>query len=303
MAKQSGYRYIEPGAVAKLGKFNLIAKSVVEGFVTGLHRSPYHGFSVEFSDHREYVPGDNPRDLDWIALGRTDRLYIKRYEEETNLKAYILLDTSASMGYKHQGLSKLEYSCYLAASLAYLMIKQSDSVGLVTFDTEIKTFIPPHSTPSHLNLLLHKMEQITPSEKTGISHAFHELAEHIKRRGLVIIISDLCSNIAEDDLRVIQGLSHFRYKKNEVILFHMFDRAELDFPYQRLSDFVDMETRERLQVDPKYVRDQYMKEIKEFQDKFLNACTQQGVDYVLTDTATPYDFMLTKYLSRRKRIR
>ena len=302
MAKQSGYRYIEPSAVAKLGKFNLIAKSVVEGFVTGLHRSPYHGFSVEFSDHREYVPGDNPRDLDWIALGRTDRLYIKRYEEETNLKAYILLDTSASMGYKFKGLTKLEYSSYLAASLAYLMIRQSDSVGLITFDTEIRTFIPPHSTPSHLNLLLHKLEEIAPSEKTHIGQAFHELAEHVKRRGLIIVISDLV-DLFVNNSRVVQGLSHFRHKKNEVIVFHVFDKAELDFPFQRLSDFVDMETRERLQVDPKYVRDEYLRLIEEFKKEFQNECTIKNIDYVPTDTATPYEFMLTKYLSRRKRIR
>ena len=302
MAKQSGYRYIEPSAVAKLGKFNLIAKSVVEGFVTGLHRSPYHGFSVEFSDHREYVPGDNPRDLDWVALGRTDRLYIKRYEEETNLKAYILLDTSASMGYKFKGLTKLEYSAYLAASLAYLMVRQSDSVGLVTFDTEIRTFIPPHSTPSHLNLLLHKLEEIAPSERTHIGQAFHELAEHVKRRGLIIVISDLVDLFANNS-RVVQGLSHFRHKKHEVIVFHVFDKAELDFPFQRLSDFVDMETRERLQVDPKYVRDEYLNLIEEFKKEFQNECTLKNIDYVPTDTSMPYDFMLTKYLSRRKRIR
>ena len=302
MAKQSGYRYIEPSAVAKLGKFNLIAKSVVEGFVTGLHRSPYHGFSVEFSDHREYVPGDNPRDLDWVALGRTDRLYIKRYEEETNLKAYILLDTSASMGYKFKGLTKLEYSAYLAASLAYLMIRQSDSVGLVTFDTEIRAFIPPHSTASHLNLLLHKLEEIAPSERTHIGQAFHELAEHVKRRGLIIVLSDLVDLFANNS-RVVQGLSHFRHKKHEVIVFHVFDKAELDFPFQRLSDFVDMETRERLQVDPKYVRDEYLNLIEEFKKEFQNECTLKNIDYVPTDTSMPYDFMLTKYLSRRKRIR
>lgn len=299
MARHIGYRYIEPTTVAKLGKFNLIAKSVVEGFVTGLHRSPYYGFSVEFTDHREYVPGDNPRDLDWIALARTDRLYIKRYEEETNLKAYILLDTSASMGYKFKGLTKLEYASFLAASLAYLMIRQSDSVGLVTFDTGIKTFIPPHSTTSHLNLLLHKLEEIIPSEKTNTAQAFHEMAEHIKRRGLIIILSDLY----DDQPRVVQGLSHFRHKKHEVILFHIFDKAELEFPFQRLSDFVDMETRERLQIDPKYVRDEYIKEIKAFIASYQNECTQKNIDYVLTDTSMPYDLLLTSYLSRRKRIR
>lgn len=301
MARRRGYQYVEPEAVAKLGRFNLIAKSVVEGFVVGLHRSPYHGFSVEFSDHREYVPGDNLRDLDWIAYGRTDRFFIKRYEEETNLRAYLLLDTSASMGYKlrEEGLSKFQYSCYLAASLAYLMVRQQDSVGLITFDEKINHFIPPHSTTSHLNLLLRTLEEAGPGKKTRVSDTFHKLAENIKRRGLIIILSDLF----DDQREVMRGLSHFRQKKHEVIVFHILDKAEKDFPFDRLSEFIDMETKERLQVDPRYVREQYVREVREFVDSYRRDCFQNDVDFVEADTSVPYEMMLAAYLGRRARIR
>jgi len=296
---RSGYKYIDPQVVAKLGRFNLIARAVVEGFVVGLHRSPYHGFSVEFADHREYVPGDNIRDLDWLALARTDRYYIKRYEEETNLKAYILLDSSASMGFRMEGLSKLQYSCYLAASLAYMMIRQQDSVGLVTFDEEIRNFIPPHSTPTHLNLILRSLEEVQPGRKTRVSDTFHKLAENIKRRGLIVVISDLF----DEPKDVVGALSHFRHKKHEVIVFHVLDKAEKEFPFDRLSDFVDMETKERIQADPRYIRSQYIKEVSAFIDTYRRDCFQMAIDYVPTDTSVPYDFMLASYLTKRMKIR
>jgi len=298
VAKRRGYRYIEPEAVAKLGRFNLVAKAVVEGFVTGLHRSPYHGFSVEFSEHREYTPGDNLRDIDWKVLGKTDRFYVKRYEEETNLKAYILLDTSGSMAYKSNGLSKFEYGCYLAASLAYLMVRQQDSVGLVAFDEAINVFLPPHSTTLHLNTVLHTLEELKPGKTTRISKTFHDMAETIKRRGLIVIISDLYDEPRE----VVRGLRHFRHKRHEVIIFHLFDPAELDFPFRALTDFVDMETGERLQADPKYVRDEYIKHVQEFIAAYKRDCSQGTIEYVMASTATPYDMMLTSYLGKRKRL-
>jgi len=294
------YRYIEPQAVARLGKLNLVARAVVEGFVTGLHRSPYHGFSVEFSEHREYAPGDNLRDLDWKALAKTDRFYIKRYEEETNLKAHILLDTSGSMGYKFQtdGLSKMEYGCFLAASLSYLMIRQQDSVGIVTFDDKIRNFVPPHSTTSHLNVMLQKLEDLKAGNLTNVSKTFHDLAENIKRRGLIIIISDLFDEPKE----VIKALRHFRHKKHEVLLFHMFDKAELEFPFTALSDFVDMETNETLQADPKYVREDYLKQIRDFIETYKRDCGEGLVDYIVTRTDFPYDLMLSAYLGKRMRL-
>ena len=298
MSESSGYRYLRPEAVARLKNLSLTARSVVEGFISGLHKSPYHGFSVEFADHREYTPGDNIRYLDWLALARTDRYFVKQFEEDTNLRCMILLDTSGSMGYASSGgLSKLEYGCFLAASLAYLMIRQQDSVGLVTFDNEIRNNIPPRGSETHLNVLLRRLEQVQPGEITRVGNIFHHLAETLKRRGLIIIISDLY----DDPKEVMRGLRHFRHKRHEVILFHVFDPAELTFPFERLTQFVDLETTERLQVDPKYVRDEYRALIAAFINGYRRDCSEGLIEYVVTDTSVPYDRMFTAYLSRRKR--
>ena len=298
MAK--GYRYLDPQAVARLSRINLIARSVVEGFISGLHRSPFHGFSVEFAEHREYTPGDNIKDIDWQAYGRTDRYVVKQYEEETNLKAHILLDTSGSMGYKsdESSLSKLEYGAYLAASLAYLMVRQQDSVGLVTFDEKIVNFIPPRSTAVHLNVLLKTLEKARPGKVTNISRAFHDLAENIKRRGLIVIISDLF----DEPKDVMRGLRHFRFKRHEVILFHVFDRWEIDFPFRKLTDFVDMETNDEIQIDPRFVREDYMAQIQDFIGAYKRECSSATVEYVQTHTGVPYDLMLHSFLSKRKRL-
>lgn len=294
-----GYRFLTPEAVARLRNLNLIARTVVEGFITGLHRSPYHGFSVEFSDHREYTPGDNLRDLDWLALARTDKYYIKRYEEETNLRAYLLLDISGSMAYQSgENVTKIEYGCYLAASLAYLMIRQQDSVGLITFDQSIRANIPPRSTTTHLNQILRHLEAVEPGAVTDVSRTFHDLAEMIRKRGLIVIISDLY----DEEREVVRALRHFRHRRHEVILFHVFDRAELDFPFRRLSDFVDLETNERLQIDPRYVREEYRRQIAGFIARYKRACSESRIEYVHTDTSVPYDFLLSAYLSKRKHL-
>ncbi|MFO7900919.1 MAG: DUF58 domain-containing protein, partial [Planctomycetota bacterium] len=276
------YKYLEPAALAKLDRFDIVAKGVVEGFITGLHRSPYHGFSVEFAEHREYVAGDNIRDIDWQAYGRSDRYMIKQYQEETNLRAHILLDRSGSMGYKSDeaSITKLDYGCFLAACLAYLLARQQDPVGLVLFDDEVRTFIPPGSTTVHLNLMLRELEKIEPGRQTNVSGSFHHLAEHINRRGLIIIISDLY----DDQTEVLRSLRHFRYKKHEVMLFHVFDQAEIEFPFDRLTNFVDLETDERIQVDPKYVREEYTKLIREFIDVYKNDCSASQVEYIQTHT-------------------
>lgn len=301
MAKVGAYRYVKPEVLARLGHMNLVARAVVEGFVTGLHRSPYHGFSVEFSEHRQYVAGDNPSDLDWLALARTDRLYIKKYEEETNLRATIVLDTSSSMAFKSGELTKLEYGCYLAASLAFLMVRQQDSVGLTTFSGGVDEFIPPGSTSVHLNRMLRTLEGILPGEgrATDLEGTFHGLAERVRRRGMIIIISDLLG----DQREVMRALSHFRHKRHEVLIFHVLDPDELRFPYQRLSDFIDMETGERLQVDPAYVREEYLRQVQGFVDAYKRDCANQNIDYVLTDTSVPYDFLLFSYLSKRQRMK
>ena len=298
MPESGGYRYLKPEAVARLKNLNLVARSVVEGFISGLHRSPYHGFSVEFAEHREYTPGDNIKYLDWLALARTDRYFVKEFEEETNLRSYILLDVSGSMGYgSGSGLTKFEYGCHLAASLAYLMVRQQDSVGLVTFDREIRHFIPPRGTTPHLNVLLKTLEESKPGSVTQVSNIFHRLAETIKRRSLIIIISDLY----DDEKEVMRALRHFRHKHHEVIIFHVFDRAELKFPFDHLTQFIDMETNEKLQVDPRYVRDEYLRQIDAFINGYRAECSESHVEYVVTDTSVPYDFMLTAYLGRRKR--
>ena len=292
------YRYFDPVLASRLGNLNLIARSVVEGFISGLHRSPYHGFSLEFSEHRDYVVGDDPKHIDWRAYCRSDRLYVKQYEEETNLRAYIVLDVSASMGYGSGELTKLEYGCHLAAALAYLMVKQQDSVGLVLFDDDIRTFLAPHSTPVHFKRVLGKLEDLRPGATTNVSKSFHNLANHLKRRGLVIVISDLF-----DDPRVVlRAIRHFRHRQHEVIVFHLFDHDELTFPFTDLSEFRDMETGARLQVHPDAIRDDYLERVREFIDTYRRDCAESRVDYLEIDTQTPYDKLLLSYLTKRARL-
>ena len=298
MALRRRYKYLEPEAASRLRNLNLVARSVVEGFVSGLHRSPYHGFSVEFADHRKYTPGDNIRDLDWRAWAKSDRFYIKRYEEETNVNAHLLLDVSASMTFRSRGVSKLEYACFLAASLAYLMVRQQDSVGLVVFADGIEKRLPPHSTTVHLNELLRTLEAVEPVAETDIATTFHELAEMIRRRGLIVILSDLL----DEEREVLRALRHFRHRHHEVIIFHVLDPAERRFPYSRLSDFIDLETGSRLQVEPRFVRQEYLKQIEAFINTYRQGATESNIEYVLADTTTPYDRLLLAYLARRSKV-
>lgn len=299
MALRRRYKYLEPEAASRLRNLNLVARSVVEGFVSGLHRSPYHGFSVEFAEHREYTPGDNIKDLDWRAWAKSDRYYVKRYEEETNLSAHILLDVSASMTFRSRGLSKLEYACFLAASLAYLMVRQQDSVGLVVFADGIQQHLPAHSTTAHLNEVLRTLEGVEPRAETDLAATFHQLAEMIKRRGLIVILSDLL----DDEREVLRALRHFRHRRHEVIIFHLLDPAERRFPYERLSDFVDLETGARLQVDPRFVRREYLRQVEAFIDTYRQGATESNIEYVLAQTDTPYDRLLLAYLARRSKAR
>lgn len=292
----SGYRYLTPEAAQRLENLTLVARTVVEGFISGLHKSPYHGFSVEFSEHREYAPGDNLRYIDWQAFGRTDRYYVKQFEEETNLRCHILLDASASMSYGSGAVTKFEYGAYVAASLAYLMVRQRDSVGLVTFDSTIRTRIPPGSTTAHLGRLLEELESTEPSQRTGISETFHALAENIRKRGLIIVISDLF----DDGREVFRALRHFKHKKHEVVIFHVMDPYELRFPFERMSDFVDPETADRIQADPRWVREEYVKEVEAFIENYRRGCAEGFIEYVLSDTSVGFEVLLARYLSRRK---
>ncbi len=298
-------RLLDPDALTKIGRLELLARGVVEGFVAGRHRSPYRGFSVEFADHREYVPGDDPDDLDWRVYAKSDRYYIKRYIEETNLRSIILLDASGSMKYtgeeaaRRQGrrLSKFEYGQYLAASLAHLMIHQQDAVGLVTFDTKIRRYIPARSRTSHLRSLLEELDRTEPGDETSLPPIFHDIAERIRRRGLVIIISDLF----DDPEEMLKALHHFRYRKHEVIVLHIMAEEEFTFPFDRWSLFRDLEVAgQKVQLDPRSVRAAYLDEIQRFVARIERGCGQMNVDYVPMTTRRDFDVALTTYLARRR---
>lgn len=292
------YRYFDPAVAAKLGNLHLVARSVVEGFISGLHRSPYHGSSLVFSEHRDYVKGDDTKHIDWRAYCRSERLYVKQFEEETNLRAYILIDASASMGYGSGAMTKLQYASYLAASLAYLMIRQQDSVGLVVFDEDIRTLLPPRSSPTHFKRLLGHLDTLEPGARTDVSKAFHNLANHLKRRGLIIIISDLF----DDPKRVLSGLHHFRHKQHEVVLFHLFDHSELAFPFTEPTEFRDLETDARLHVDPAGEREEYLRLMTEFIETYRRDCAESRIDYLEIDAETPYDRLLQAYLVKRAKL-
>jgi uncharacterized protein (DUF58 family) len=292
-------RFLRPDVVSKLSGMEIKARLVVEGFIAGLHKSPYHGFSVEFAEHRQYMPGDPLRNVDWKVYAKTDRFFIKEFEEETNLKAYVLVDTSGSMGYGSEGVSKLEYSCYLSAALSYLMLKQRDSVGLVLFDRGIKRYIPPKSAlRSHLHVILQELDKLEPSQTTDISSALHEMAERIKRRGLIILISDLF----DDPDQVINGLKHFRHKKHEVIVFHVLDPKERTFAFPELAIFKDLETEEELMTSPWQIRKEYAERFNALVSKYTLQCRESLIDYVLLDTSVPFDYALFSYLSKRQRL-
>jgi uncharacterized protein (DUF58 family) len=295
---QTGYQFLEPQALARVKNLSMVARGVVEGFISGLHSSPYKGFSVEFAEHREYTAGDDPRHLDYKMLARTDRLYIKQYEEETNMRVQVLLDISGSMGYKYAAkITKLEYGSYLTAVLSYLMTRQQDSVGLTTYDTEIRLDMPARSSPRHFNEMMRQLEAIQAGGETSLAETLHKLANRFKKRCLIVIVSDLY----DDPDEVIRALHHFRHRHHELIVFHVLDQAELEFPFRDLTAFYDLETNERLQVDPVYVRDAYLEQIKAFTDGYRRACAESQIDYVLTDTTVPYDFMLARYIAKRNR--
>lgn len=291
--------YIDPLIVAKLSTMLLKARFVVEGFIAGLHQSPYKGFSLEFAQHREYSPGDETRHIDWKVYGRKDKYFVKQYQEETNLKGYILLDRSASMGYRSKGITKLQYGSYLAASLAFLMLRQQDSVGLATFDERIKKYIPPRQSKGHLSLILKELEKLVPSSQTGINRSLRELGQYTKRRGLIILISDLL----DEQEKVLNALKYFRFKKHEVIVFHLLDPAELELPFTNVLWLEDMENKKRVLTHPEIIREKYKNVIKEFVETYKLSCLRSDIDYCLMDTKTPLDFALGAYLARRKMLR
>lgn len=316
-------KYLDPAVISKLSNLELKAKLVVEGFIAGLHKSPFHGFSVEFAEHRQYMPGDDLKYLDWKVLGRTDKYFIKQFEEETNLRSYMIIDSSRSMSFKSsdpaysgmspfkkffrkksngnaaqktEGISKLEYATYLAASIAVLMHFQKDASGLVIYDEEINTYVPPKATSQNLKLILTHLSNLQGSGKTNTAASLNSIAERLKRRGLVIIFSDLF----DDQDAVINSLKHFRYKKNEVIVFQILDALEMSFAIDSPTIFKDMETNKEMLSQPISVMQAYRDAVKAFLDRYKRECRFNNIDYTLISTQTPFDTALLEYLTKRR---
>ena len=289
---------LDPEVITRLGNLEIIARLVVEGVISGLHRSPFQGFSVEFSDHRPYFPGDELRYVDWKVYGKTDRYYIKRFEEETNLKAYLLLDASNSMSFSSGGLTKLRYGVLLAASLSYLMLKQQDSVGLVVFDSAIRDYLSPASSRTRLNVLLKRLAAVRPGGKTGPAEAFRTLAGRIRRRGLIVLLSDLLADPGD----VIRGLRYFRHQKHEVVVFHLLDPAELDLGEGPEVVYRDLETGEEVQAVPRQIREGYRKRMEGLIDRYRNELGESRIDYHLLRTDVPFHEGLLDYLRKRARL-
>jgi uncharacterized protein (DUF58 family) len=288
--------YLNPDLLSKLQNLSIKAKYVVEGFMIGLHKSPYHGFSVEFSEHRPYGFGDEVRHIDWKLWSKTDKYYVKQFEEETNLKAHIILDQSKSMDYSSSKETKFEYAKLLAASFAYILIKQQDAVGLALFDEKINKLIPPRSVPSHLNVLLSQMEAAKPGSKTNIARALHHSAEGISKRGLVIVISDLMDDIHS----TINGLRHLRHKGHEVIVFHILDQEELSFNFNKRIKFIDKETGEEITTDPSHIQKEYVAHFKKHCDAIKQGCGHNRIEYVQLLSNQSLDSALAELLLKRK---
>jgi len=291
-------KYLRPETVALLNSMSLRARLVVEGYIIGHHRSPYHGFSVEFAEHRSYGPGDEIKHIDWKLFGKTDRLYVKRYEEETNLRAHIILDTSKSMLYSSAEVSKLSYANSLAASLSYLMINQQDAVGIAKFSEKIDTFIPPKARPSHLNLILSQLDDKDSGNDTQIGMVLNELADRIKKRGMVILISDLL----DKPENIMKGLKHFRHQNQEVIVFHIQDRKESEFDFDTRTKFFDMETGEEIVTEPWHIRSNYNELISKLESNYKSNCRENLIDYVPLFTDQSLDIGITEYLIKRSKL-
>lgn len=291
----SAPRFIAPDVLSRISTLELRARAVVEGFMAGLHKSPYKGFSVEFLSYRPYMPGDDLMHVDWKLYARTDRYYVKEFEEETNTALALLLDVSASMNYSSGGLTKREYASYLAASLAYLAVRQRDAAGITFFDDKVIEYVPPRSTSGHLQTILQLMESVGPGARSDLGKPLHELAERHNRRGFVALISDLL----DEPAAVIDGLRHFRYLGHEVMVFHILDPQELQFEFSDLVEFEDMETGERILISPEAARDAYVERMNAFLQQIRQECGMLGIDYVLIPTDQPLDFALFEYLSSR----
>lgn len=286
----------DPQTLASLQGLDLQARTIVEGYVAGMHRSPYHGFSVEFAQHREYTAGDDVRHVDWKVWSKTDKYYLKQYEEETNLLTYVLLDTSESMSYAGEGhVSKYQYAQFVAASLAYLVLQQQDSVGLVTFDDQVRRYVRPSGQPSHLRELIQVMGATPSRERTELGPVLHDAAERLKKRGIVVVVSDLLDEVEP----VLAGLRHLRHRKHEVIVFHVLDRDEVEFPFKQMTKFRNLEGAGELLTDPISLRQGYLAEFAAYSESIRKGCRMMDIDYVPLRTDQPLDVALTGYLASR----
>jgi uncharacterized protein (DUF58 family) len=289
--------FLDPAVIARLGTLELKAKTIVEGLLSGLHRSPFKGFSVEFAEYRQYIRGDDLSRIDWKVYARSDRYYIKKFEEETNLNCHVLIDVSGSMAYRSGELSKFDYAACLAASLGYLMSRQRDGVGLMAFDDRIVSAVPASTRPGHLKNLLVALTQLQPGSRTDVTKPFHQVAEALTRRGMVIVISDLL----DDPEAVVRGLKLFHHRGSDVLVFHVLDPDEIDFPFDRATRFEDFETAEEVMAVPDLVRAHYQKAIGDLIGRYRRELGGAGIDYQLLNTKQPIETALLAYLHTRAR--
>ena len=288
-------RFLHPEAIARISRLDLRAKHVVEGFISGMHRSPFFGHSVEFIQHREYTPGDDIRHLDWKVWSKTDRFYVKQYEEETNLRSTVVVDVSESMHYGRGTLNKYEYGCTIAACLAYMLLRQQDSVGLITFDSDVRQIVPPRSQQTHIDALVKAMDVSRPREKTDLEKILRRVAESASSRGMIVIVSDLLADRAP----FFRGLEMLKHRRHDVLVFHVLDDDELTFPFAGTTRFEGMEELPHLLCDPRSLRDGYIEALEEYLVEVRRGCARHGIDYALVRTGDYLDAVLAKFLHHR----
>lgn len=295
-AANKAVSYLRPEVIRQIERLDLKAKFIVEGFISGLHGSPFHGFSVEFSEHRKYEPGDPPQTIDWALYARTDRYYVKKFQAETNMNVFVAVDSSPSMDFKTGELTKFDYSVGIAAAMSYLAIKQNDPVGLVTFSDQVRSFVPPKCRRAHLLAILSTLAKLKPTGRTQIAESLHEIAELVKRRSMIIIFSDFLEEL--DPL--VSALHHLAFRKHDIILFHVLDHSELTLNFEDLSSFADLETGERLIAEPGVIRKGYLDALNAHIEELRRKSGEARVDYVQLDTSTPYDKALMAFLMARQ---
>jgi uncharacterized protein (DUF58 family) len=290
--------YLRPDVIQQVQRLDLKARFIVEGFISGLHSSPFQGFSVEFSEHRKYTPGDDIRQIDWNVYAKTDRYYIKKFEAETNLECHLLVDCSKSMGYAAGGrMTKMDYTICLAAALGYMMVHQQDAVGLVTFDEKVRTFLPPKSSMAHLTNLLGTLARTAPAAGTNLAGAIHEVAERVRKRGLIILLSDLLA----DQEEVIEALHHVKFRGHDLIIFQVLDHSEVDFDFDGQVRFEEPESGDHVNADPQAIRAAYQAELQAFIDEYRKQCLSVRADFVTVDNAMTFDKALVEFLAQRQR--